>query len=385
VNAPSTKTPTGIAEFFATLKDPRVARTQRHPLMSILVMSMLAVICGAEGWDEMAWFASSQRSWLETWLELPNGTPCADTFRRVLSALDPEEFNRCFVAWMAAVSKGMAGKLVAVDGKTMRGSFARKLGKSAVHMVSAWAAENALVLGQLATEEKSNEITAIPQLLALLELTGATVTIDAMGCQRKIAEAIVDKGADYILALKGNQSTLHDEVAEFFAHARQMGFKDTPFTFHETVDGEHGRIEVRRVWASTQVDWMSVRKEWKKLGTLVLVESERTVDGQTSTEQRHYISSHGDLDAEQLGARIRAHWSIENRLHWVLDVVFDEDRCRIRQGHGAENLAWMRKIALAAFRRETSLKKKSVNQKRKTAAWDHDYALRVLLSISAEA
>jgi predicted transposase YbfD/YdcC len=377
VNTPTSKTPLGIAEFFASLKDPRVARTQRHALMSILVLSLLAVICGAEGWDEMARFAETKQSWLETWLDLPNGTPCADTFRRVLSALDPQEFHRCFVAWMAALARGTQGKLVAIDGKTMRGSFARSLGRAAVHMVSAWVAENGLVLGQMATEEKSNEITAIPQLLALLELTGATVTIDAMGCQRKIAEAIVDKGADYILALKGNQSTLQQEVEGFFEHADKTDFKDIAHTTHQTVDGEHGRIEVRRVWAITEVGWMDARRDWKNLRSLILVESERTIDGKTSLERRHFISSHRELDAAALAPLIRGHWGIENSLHWVLDVVFDEDRCRIRQGHGAENFALLRKLALALFKQETSAKT-SVNQKKKMASWSDAYALRVL-------
>jgi predicted transposase YbfD/YdcC len=346
--------------------------------MNILVLSLLSVICGAEGWDEMAEFAESKRDWLETWLDLPNGTPCADTFRRVLSALEPKEFQRCFSEWMAAVAGGTEGKLVAIDGKTIRGSFARSLGKSAVHLVSAWVAENSLALGQLATEEKSNEITAIPQLLALLELRGATVSIDAMGCQTKIAEAIVSKGADYILALKGNQSTLQQEVESFFKHAGKTGFKDIPHTFDETVDGEHGRLEVRRVWATADLDWMQdAKKSWTNLRTLVLVESERTVDGKTSTERRHYISSHRELDAQRLGQLIRGHWAVENGLHWVLDVVFDEDSCRIRQGHGAENFALLRKLALALFKQETSAKK-SVAMKRKRAGWDHLYGLRVL-------
>jgi len=375
---PAEAAPQWIVATFRTLPDPRVDRTKRHPLISVVVVALLAVICGCEGWDEMARFAAMKEEWLKTWLELPNGTPCADTFRRVFAALSPEEFHRCFVQWMAALARGTKGKLVAIDGKTMRGTLARSLGKTALHMVSAWLGENQVVLGQMATAAKSNEITAIPQLLALLDVEGATVSIDAMGCQKKIAEAIVSKGADYILALKGNQSTLEKEVEEFFDAARKQGFRDIPHSFHETVDGDHGRIEVRRVWATSETGWMlDARKEWTKLQSLVLVESERCLNGQTSIEHRHYISSHASLDAQGLGQLIREHWGVENGLHWVLDVTFAEDRCRIRQGHAAENFALLRKLALALFKQETTLKT-SIAQKKKAAGWDHNYGLRVL-------
>lgn len=316
--------------------------------------------------------------WLKTWLDLPNGTPSADTFRRVMAALDPKEFHRCFMQWMVTLAGGTKGKLVAIDGKTMRGTLARAAGKTAIHMVSAWLGENNLVLGQMMTEAKSNEITAIPQLLELIDVKGSTVTIDAMGCQTKIAQVIVGKGADYILALKGNQSTLEQEVASFFADARTTGFQGVPHSFHETVDGDHGRIETRRVWVTTQLDWMlDAKKSWSNLQSLVLVESERFVNGKTTIELRHYISSHKTLDAKLLGESIRAHWGVENGLHWVLDVTFNEDRCRIREGHAAENFALLRKLALTLFKCETSLKM-SIALKKKSAAWDHNYGLKVL-------
>ncbi len=368
-----------VAEFvdiFGGMPDPRVERTKKHPLMSVLILALLSMISGCEGWDEIARFCAMKRTWLETWLDLPNGTPCADTFRRVFMALEPKAFHVCFVKWMAAVSGGTEGKLVAIDGKTMRGTLAKALGKNAMHLVSAWVPDDGVVLGQVATEEKSNEITAIPQLLDLIVLEGATVSIDAMGCQKKIAEAILDKGADYILALKGNQSTLESEVETFFSDAQKNGFRDVSHTFHETVDADHGRLEVRRLWATTDIEWMvDAKKWWKGLGALVCIESEQTKDGKTSVEKRHYITSHSDKSAEQLAAWIRGHWGVESALHWVLDVTFREDDCRIR--NGAENLALLRKLALILFKQETSLKT-SIRQKKKAAGWDHEYALRVL-------
>ena len=369
-----------MVEIFESLPDPRVERTKLHPLAAVVVLGLFAVISGCEGWDEMARFSSAKVEWLQTWLDLPNGAPCADTFRRVFAALDPDAFHRCFVRWMSEMAQGTKGKLVAIDGKTMRGTVSRALGKTPLHVVSAWLAENNLTLGQVVTDEKSNEITAIPALLALLNVEGATITIDAMGCQKKIAAAIVEKGAEYILALKGNQSTLENEVEGFFAEAQKTAFRDTPHTFHESVDGDHGRIETRRVWATSEVSWMlDAKKDWKNLRSLILVESERTVDGKTTVEHRHYISSHETLDAQRLGELVRGHWSVENNLHWVLDVTFDEDRSRIRDGHSAQNLALLRKLALAFFKNEKTLKT-SIAQKKKMAGWERDYALRVMLA-----
>lgn len=367
-----------MVEIFESLPDPRVDRTKVHPLTTVIMLGLLAVVSGCEGWDEMSRFSSTKLAWLETWLDLPSGAPCADTFRRVFAALDPEAFHRCFMQWMKQMARGTKGKLVAIDGKTMRGTLGRSINKTALHIVSAWLEENSLTLGQVVTDEKSNEITAIPALLALLDLEGATVTIDAMGCQKKIAAAIVDKTADYILALKGNQSTLEKEVEVFFEGARKQAFLGIPHTFHESVNGDHGRIEVRRVWATCEVAWMvAAKKEWKGLQSLILIESERTLGGKTTVENRHYISSHGKLDAERLGELVRGHWSVENNLHWVLDVTFNEDRCRIRQGYAAQNLALLRKLALTLFKNEKTLKT-SIAQKKKVAAWDNTYALRVM-------
>ena len=368
--------PPAIWEHFESLKDPRVARTRRHKLMDIVIMSVMAVICYADGWSDIHDFGKAREAWLREFLELPNGIPCDDTFRRVFAALDPEQFQACFLSWVRSLVGSTDGKLVAIDGKTVRHSFAREEGKGALHLVSAWVAENQAVLGQLATDSKSNEITAIPQLLELLDLRGATVTIDAMGCQKAIAEKIIDAGGNYILGLKENHPTLHQEVEQFFETAQAEAFRDTRCDQDETVDGGHGRIELRRVFASEDIDWLADKPYWKGLRSVVMVESERSVGDKTSFERRYYLSSLA-ADAALLGERIRGHWGIENQLHWVLDMAFDEDRSRIRRGHGPDNFALLRKIALILLKREKTLRR-GLEGKRKRAAWDHDYVLRVL-------
>jgi predicted transposase YbfD/YdcC len=295
----------------------------------------------------------------------------------VLSALDPRAFNACFIAWVQALAQGTSGKLIPIDGKTIRHSFDRATGKKALHVVSAWIANNRLTLGQIVTEEKSNEIAAIPKLLELLDIRGATVTLDAMGCQREIAEKIVDQGADYIMGLKGNQGTARKEVEEFFTDAHATAFRDVEHTFHETVDGsDHGRLEVRRVWASRELGWFADLLKWKGLQSIIMIESERTVGAETSSERRYYWSSHG-VDAETFAAMIRGHWGIENQLHWCLDVGFREDESRIRADHGPENIALLRKIAMNLAKSERS-HKRGIQAKRKLAAWDDAYLLKLL-------
>lgn len=368
--------PPAIWEHFESLKDPRVERTRRHNLMDIVVMSVMAVICYADGWSDIHDFGKAREAWLREFLELPNGIPCDDTFRRVFAALDPEQFQACFLSWVRSLVGSTDGKLVAIDGKTVRHSFAREEGKGALHLVSAWVVENQAVLGQLATDSKSNEITAIPQLLELLDLRGATVTIDAMGCQKAIAEKIIDAGGNYVLGLKENHPTLHQEVEQFFEAAQAEAYRDTRCDQDETVDGGHGRIELRRVSASDDIDWLADKSHWKGLRSVVMVESERTVGDKTSFERRYYLSSLA-ADAALLGERIRGHWGIENQLHWVLDMAFDEDRSRIRRGHGPDNFALLRKIALILLKREKTLRR-GLEGKRKRAAWDHDYVLKVL-------
>ena len=368
----------GVFAFFESVPEPRVERTRLHPHVNILVIAMLTMICVGEGWEDMEEFGVAKEAWLATFLDLRNGIPSADTFRRVLSAVNPKAFNACFVAWTQALSTGTAGKLVALDGKTIRHSFDRATGQKALHIVSAWIAENRLTLGQIATEEKSNEITAIPKLLELLDIRGATITVDAMGCQRAIAEKVIDQGADYIMGLKGNQETAHKEVEEFFTDAHAKDFKDVEHTFHETVDGsDHGRLEVRRAWASQELDWFEDLPKWKRLRSIIMIESERTVGvAETSIERRYYWSSHV-VDAKTFSEMIRGHWGIENQLHWCLDVGFREDESRIRTDHGPENLALLRKIAMNLAKSERT-HKKGIQAKRKLAAWSDDYLLKLL-------
>jgi predicted transposase YbfD/YdcC len=363
-----------IEHYFASLQDPRVDRTKRHQLVDIVVIAILAVICGCDGWDDIVDFAAVREAWLRTFLDLPNGIPCADTFRRVFNALEPREFGRCFASYVAELAGHVDGKLVCIDGKTMRRTFARERGEGPLHMVSAWMAENAVVLGQIAVAAKSNEIPAIPALLALIDVKGATVTIDAAGCQREIAATIVDKGADYVLALKGNQTLLHEEVVLYFDDALASGAQ---LSHDVSVDKGHGRIETRRVWTSMDLGWMTERKRWKGLRSIVMVERERQVGDETSSERAYFISSH-ELNAERAGAMVRGHWSIENGLHWVLDVVFHEDHSRIRDRRGAQNFALLRKLALTLLKNETSTPGKSIARKRKRAGWDHDYMFQVL-------
>lgn len=368
--------PLSVWTHFESLKDPRVERTRRHKLMDIMVISVMAVISYADGWDDIVEYAKVREEWLRTFLELPYGIPCADTFRRVFTALDPEQFQACFLSWVRSLVETTDGKLIAIDGKTVRHSFAGQEGKGPLHVVSAWVAQNQLVLGQVATDTKSNEITAIPKLLQLIDVHGATVTIDAMGCQKKIAEAIVQGGGDYILALKDNQPTIHQEVELFFESARAEAFRDTPCDQAQSIDGDHGRIEVRRVFASSDIDWMADKSQWKNLQSVVMVESERTIGDDTSVEHRYYLTSH-TANAALLAELIRGHWGIENKLHWVLDMAFDEDRCRIRRGNAPDNFALLRKIALNLLKLEKT-SKRGLEAKRKRAACGQGYLIKVL-------
>jgi predicted transposase YbfD/YdcC len=362
---------------FAHVPDPRVRARSDHKLLDILAISILAVICGADGWEELATFGRCKETWLKTFLELPAGIPSADTFRRVLSALEPTAFREAFVRWMQALVDSTEGKLIAIDGKTARRSFDRAAERSPLHLVSAWVRDNQLVLGQVRTEEKSNEITAIPILLGMLDLRGSIVTIDAMGAQKEIARSIVEKEADYILALKGNQGKLHAQVVEFFAAAGTERFESVHHTFYETRDEAHGRREVRRVWSSTDLSTIPDASKWPSLKSITLIERVRDSGGDVNVERHYYISSRSRAGARWLSERIRGHWSIENQCHWVLDVAFREDESRIRTDHGPENFGLLRKIALNLLKQEKG-RKVGIAAKRKAAGWDHDYLLQVL-------
>jgi len=362
-----------LLDYFTDVTDPRIERTKLHKLEDILAIVICAAICGAEGWTEMAFFGQCKQQWLETFLELPNGIPSDDTFRRVISALQPNEFEACFQRWTKAVSNHQSD-IIAIDGKTLRRSHDNANGQSAIHIVSAWACENKMVFGQVATDEKSNEITAIPKLLEMLVLDGSVVTIDAMGCQKKIAEKIKESNGDYIFSLKGNQGTLHEEVKLFMDDAITNG---GDYDYNHTTDGGHGRVEIRKVWYSQDIQWIQDRKDWLGLSSLIAVESQRIIGDKVSTERRYFISSLSGIDAETIGRMIRSHWGIENKLHWSLDVSFGEDDSRIRKGFGAENVSRLRRIALNLLKQEKTAKC-GIKIKQHKAGWDEKYLQKIL-------
>jgi predicted transposase YbfD/YdcC len=365
-----------IMVFFADMPDPRVNRRRCHLLTDILTLSLCAVICGAEGGTEIEEFAKAREPFFRTFLELPNGIPSHDTFGRVLAALDPQAFAQCFVAWVAALCEDLAGEIVPIDGKTLRRSMDRTSGKNPLHLVSAWASETGLSLGQVATTDKSNEITAIPLLLKLLNIRGATVTIDAMGCQTAIAGQIIEQEGDYVLAVKDNQPKLREDVERVIGEVRAP-INAAHCDYFESVEKGHGRIEKRRVWCTSKADWMREEERWPGLAGAAMVESERTVDGMTTTQQRYYIVSQKGVRASRVAHVIRSHWGIENQQHWVLDMAFDEDHSRTRMGNADQNLALLRKIALNLLKHEKTTKV-GIKVKRKKAGWDPDYLLKVL-------
>jgi len=366
---------TTIEEHFSQITEPRESN-KSHKLLDIITIALCATICGCDGWIQMEEFARSKQEWFESFLDLPHGIPSDDTFARVFAAIDPDEFQKAFISWVKVIQTMTRGEIVAIDGKTLRRSHDRSAGKKPIHMVSAWACENHMVLGQVKTEAKSNEIRAIPRLLDLLDIQDCIITIDAMGCQKSIAGQIVDQGADYVLALKGNQGRLHEDIDLFFQDALASDFKDMKHEFWQGVDGDHGRIETRRYWATSDLAWLPETKTWKGLNSAVMVHRTREVNDKVVSETAYYISSL-ESDPKLMAKAIRGHWGIENRLHWVLDVSFREDESRVRKDHAPQNLAVLRHMALNMLKREKS-KRISIKTKRLKAGWDNHFLQKVL-------
>lgn len=369
---------TSLEACFSELADPRVVGRCDHQLLDIIIIAVCAVITGAESWVEVETFGQMKQAWLKTLLDLPNGIPTHDTFGRVFAALDAEAFQSCFARWVEGVFRATRGQVVAVDGKTVRRSHDKSIGKDAIHMVSAWANQTGIVLGQRKVDDKSNEITAIPELLRVLDVSGCIVTIDAMGCQKAIAQTIRDEKADYVLRVKDNQGNLHQDIQDWFAYADQVQFAGIEHTFDETFNKDHGRIEIRRCWAIADpvaFEYIRHYEGWADLHTIVRVQRERRFGSTIEREDAYYISSLSH-DASRLLQAIRSHWGIENSFHWVLDMTFGEDDSRIRTGDSPQNMAVLRHLALNILKKDTS--KGSLRQKRYKAALDTTFLAQLL-------
>ena len=367
-----------IADHFADLEDPRIERTKHHQLIDIITISICAVICGADTWVDIESYGRAKYEWLKKILELPNGIPSHDTIARVFSRLKPEQFQKCFLSWIQSISCFNPGEVIAIDGKTLRHSYDRGGNKKAIHMVSAWATSQRLVLGQVKVDKKSNEITAIPALLKVLELNGSIITIDAMGCQRSIVKSIVEQKGDYVITLKKNQPSLYARVEELFKKAIIQGFSGFTHTAYSTnKESNHGRSEIRHhLMLSDIKELIDPDNQWEKFQSIGMIESVRIVKGKTTIETRYYISSLPN-DAQKLGKSVRSHWGIENSLHWVLDVGFREDECRIRKDNAPQNFAILRHISLNLLNQEKTSKTGAKN-KRLRAGWDDDYLTKIL-------
>jgi predicted transposase YbfD/YdcC len=368
-----------IIEQFSALPDPRThLRKNEHKLIDIIVIAICAVICGADSWTEIAEYGVAKKDWFADFLELPNGIPSHDTFNRLFSFINPEEFQRCFSGWVQAAWKRSEGQVIALDGKTLRRSYDSKSSKAAIHMVSAWAAADHLVIGQVKTEEKSNEINAIPELLDFLDVKGCIATIDAMGCQKKIVKKIIDQGGDYAIAVKGNQPSLFQAVDELFGGASMEKLNSAEFDFYSGETADHGRHEVRCCFMTANLDGIPMRSQWEGLRSVGVVISDVTINGRTTTACRYYISSL-EKNAAILAGAVRGHWGIENSVHQVLDTAFREDDSRLRKGHGQENFAVLRHIALNLLKQEPS--KLGVKAKRLKAGWDNKFLRKLLTGL----
>ena len=374
-----------LSHHFQDIVDPRVDRTKRHELADILVIAVCCLLCGGENYYHMADFGRAKFDWFKTFLRLPNGIPSHDTFNRLFARLDPQQFLECFLRWTQSLRRAVDQEIVAVDGKALRRAV--DAGGDITYIVSAWALENSLVLGQWKVADKSNEITAVPELLRVLDLAGCIVTLDAMGCQKKIAKEIIESDADYVLSLKGNHEVVHNEVKEFLddavgetlkPRAKGVGLPAgaASLAFHETVEKDHGRLETRRYYQSGHLDWFEDHEQWEGLRSVGMVESIREIGEECSVERRYFLSSL-PVEVETFARAVRGHWGVENQLHWTLDVQMREDDSRARAGHAAENLAILRRLALNLLKRDNT-KKGGIKGKQLNAAWDHAYLLSLL-------
>jgi predicted transposase YbfD/YdcC len=366
-----------IADHFAQMTDPRVERSQRHKFIDIITIAICAVICGADTWVDIASYGRAKINWLKKFLELPNGIPSHDTFARVFARLNPEEFQQSFLNWMRSISKIFQGEVIAIDGKTLRHSYDSSVDKGAIHMVSAWASANRLVLGQVKVNEKSNEITAIPELLKVLSLNECIVTIDAMGCQKEIVKQIRERGGDYVITLKKNQNGLYQRVEALFKEALLKQYQGFVFSSYRIAEQGHNRQETRYCMMLSDInEQIDPEEKWEDLQSIGRLDSMRVVKGKVTIETRYFISSLPN-DAQLLSNSIRQHWGIENSLHWVLDVAFHEDESRIRKDNAPQNFAILRHIATNFLQQDKS-EKTGIKNKRLKAGWDNEYLAKVL-------
>ena len=365
-----------LEESLIEVEDPRTQDNQTYPFSSLIGIILCAVISGANSILAISEYAISKQEWLRLWLDLSDEVPSYSVFWWMLVTLKPEQTEKLFRQWLNSLDPSDLKEIIPIDGKRVRGASRKNTPESLLHIVSAWSSSRGLILGQIKTEEKSNEITAIPELIKGLDIAGAILTIDAMGCQKAIAALIVEQGGNYVIGLKGNQRSLHDEVVNFFDQAQAINFEDIPCSIHHSIDAGHGRIEEREVYVSSEIDWLPQREEWMGLTSIIMVISQRTIDGQTTKEARYYITNIG-ADAERLGKAIRIHWGIENSVHWVLDVIFEEDMSLITTGHAAENFSILKRLTLNMLRLDAN-SKTSLKGKRRKAGWNNAYLAQLL-------